>query len=88
MKKLYLKSGIYFLVKTEVIEAELKPIRTISIFIEDENNEPRLTYLVGDGGFNNQTVATTGGLRFPFWHITAISEIIENFNQYFKNLNQ
>ena len=37
---------------------------------------------------NNRIVATTGSVRFPFWHIAKLSEIIENFNQYFNNLNQ
>lgn len=82
MKKLYLKNGSYLYVKTS-LENEG---RYISIHTE----AGKLKYSVFEGKsiFNRTLILTEGTEEISLWEITQIAEIIENFNQYFNNLNQ
>jgi hypothetical protein len=85
MKKLYLKNNGYALVKLSD-DAEGK---YISVYNWDEN--PKLLYsvFIGNSTIHERKVLFADGLtELPQYEIPTMMEIIENFNQYFNNLNQ
>ena len=81
MKKLFLKNGLYLDVKTEQdVDGQY-----ISVYIEG-----RLHYSIFNGKtpFRNSVIFGSAVEEFKSYEVLQMAEIIENFNQYFNNLNQ
>lgn len=81
MKKLFFKNGLYKEAKT----TEDTDGKYISIY-EDE----KLEYSIFDGKtpFRNAVIFANPPEDLPHYVILQQAEIIENFKQYFNNLNQ
>jgi len=81
MKKLFLKGGAYL---------EAKPYKEISGKGIAVYEEGQLLYSVwsGESATNQTVIFRDGCTEMAFYEVRQMAEIIENFNQYFNQLNQ
>lgn len=96
MKRLHLKNGLSVPVSlsegNDIADnrGKTKLVRYISVYEEPEEGEkPALLFSVAEGGFNHNNVIFADGLtELPWYMVSIAAEIIDNFDQYFNNLNQ
>lgn len=93
MKKLYLKNGMFVFVKTQTEKFNYnRDTRIISVYGESNKGEKQTFDLIyslqNSGAFNMTMVFAEGVTSLQFYEINHASEIIDNFDQYFNNLNQ
>lgn len=94
MKKLFLKNGMFVWVKvtTEKFTSN-RDTKIISVYEETTTvgSQPSFKFiysLQNSGAFNMNVVFADGVTELQFYEITHAAEIIDNFEQYFNNLNQ
>lgn len=94
MKKLFLKNGMFVWVKvnTEKI-INNRDTKIISVYEETTTvgSLPSFKFIYSlqkSGAFNMNMVIADGITELQFYEVTHAAEIIDNFDQYFNNLNQ
>lgn len=93
MKKLFLKNGMFVWVKVAAEKIINRDNKIISVYEETTTVGSRPSFsliysLQNTGAFNMNMVFADGVTELQFYEVTHAAEIIENFEQYFNNLNQ